>query len=130
MITYLDLSNIEKIRESLGLEDLEKGYIYKGGLEFTLSQVQDLYDNDIQNEKEMIASKTGYLIQQITKGHFYSGGNKRTALLTADIFLNLNGYNLRYDEGAGFMMTMSVFYDQLKDNKLIEWILGHMEERV
>ena len=128
MISYLDLTDIENIRESLNLEDAEKKFNYKGGLELTLHMVQDLY-NDVKNEKEKLVAKSYYLLKEITKGHFFNGGNKRTALLTARVFLNLNNYSLIYDNGEGFLLTISIFYDRLNEKKVKEWIVNHMETK-
>jgi len=118
------ITNIENCKKMICYADTKDEYP-----EFTLSEVQNLHES-IHDEKEKIVSKAAYLIKQITKGHFYSGGNKRTALLTAGVFLNLNDYSLKYNEGAGFILTMCVYYDLLNDDKLIEWIRGHMEEKV
>ena len=128
MISYLNLMDIEHIRESLNLEDAEKKFNYKGGLELTLDMVQDLY-NDIESNKEKIIAKSYYLLKEITKGHFFNGGNKRTALLTARVFLNLNNYSLNYDNGEGFLLTISIFYDRLNEKKVKEWLVNHMEAK-
>ena len=128
MISYLNLMDIEHIRESLNLEDAEKKFNYKGGLELTLDMVQDLY-NDVESNKEKIIAKSYYLLKEITKGHFFNGGNKRTALLTARVFLNLNNYILNYDNGEGFLLTISIFYDRLNEKKVKEWLVNHMEAK-
>ncbi len=39
--------------------------------------------------------KTTYLLLQINKGHFFSNGNKRLALVVATVFLDLNGKKLK-----------------------------------
>ena len=128
IISYLNLTDLGHIRESLNLEPAEKMFNYKGGLDLTLDMVQDLYD-DIQNEKEKLVAKSYYLLKEITKGHFFTGGNKRTALLTAQVFLNMNGYNLTYDNGEGFLLTLSIFYDSLNEKKVKEWLVNHMETK-
>lgn len=125
MIQYLTISDIEKIRNTLNLENAEKPYNYKSGLELTLSYVQDIHD-EIDDTKTKIASKAGYLLYQIVTGHYFSGGNKRTGLLTVQVFLNINNYNLEYDEGDGFILVMGIVRGTLDQKIISTWIENHM----
>lgn len=42
-----------------------------------------------------LIDKAVYLITQINKGHFFSNGNKRLALVLTTLFLNINNLELR-----------------------------------
>lgn len=53
----------------------------------------------------------GVLAQKITLNHAYQDGNKRTALLAADMFLRINGYKLR----EGELMTRDELDHRLKN---------------
>lgn len=122
MIQYLTKATIEKIRESLNLEDAEKGYNYEGGLDLTLDMVHTLFQDDV-------IGKAYYLIKEITVGHFFTGGNKRTALLTTRVFLNTNGLSLKSDDGAGFLLTMMINYNLLSEQQIRDWLEKNMEEK-
>ena len=43
-----------------------------------------------------VAKMAGALWWKIAKNHPFKDGNKRTALLSSEIFLNLNGFRLKY----------------------------------
>ncbi|PVH74071.1 hypothetical protein DL98DRAFT_605784, partial [Cadophora sp. DSE1049] len=46
-------------------------------------------------QEENIFQLAGNLAEKIMKNHAYQDGNKRTALVAADMFLKINGYKLQ-----------------------------------
>jgi death-on-curing protein len=44
-----------------------------------------------------VIEETAALIESLTNNHPFVDGNKRTALLAADVFLNYNGYTLEVE---------------------------------
>lgn len=57
---------------------------------------------------------------QLIKKHPFSNANKRTALMTAIVFLKINGYDLRLklDEAIDLAVGIATFsgdFDQLKE---------------
>ncbi len=122
MIQYITKSTVEKIRESLELEEEENSYNYEGGLELTLDMIKTVFQDDI-------IGKAYYLLKEITLGHYFNGGNKRTALLTTRVFLNINDYSLKYEEGSGFLLTMMINYNLLTEEQIKNWLKKNMEEK-
>ena len=122
MIQYLTKSTVEKIRESLRLEDIELSYNYEGGLKLTLDMVQTLYQDDI-------IGKAYYLLKEMIVGYYFKGGNKRTALLSTRVFLNINDYGLKYENGEGFLLTMMINYNLLTEEQIKDWLKKHIVER-
>ncbi len=44
----------------------------------------------------------------LARNHAFVDGNKRTAIVTAMLFLHLNGYNMTANDGELYLFTMSV----------------------
>jgi len=73
-----------------------------------------------------LASKVAALTHSIISGHPFVDGNKRTALVAADVCLRLNGYRLIPSQEAE-----QFFWDVARGEKSVgeitDWIQTHME---
>ena len=58
----------------------------------------------------------------IVKNHGFSDGNKRTALVTADVFLMLNGYQLSSAPADDVTTILAVANGTLTEDDLMAWV--------
>ena len=94
--------------------------MYEGGVDFLLDSVHDLHE-DLEFHDAVIA-KAGYLFWNLVKGHYFVGGNKRTALLTTHMFLNYNGLFLRIRKGEGYLTCLRILHELIDEKELRVWI--------
>lgn len=64
----------------------------------------------------------------IARNHGFSDGNKRTALVTGDLFLMLNGYQLKSSPADNVMAILGVAEGSLSEEELTRWIRNNIEE--
>lgn len=89
------------------------------------------YPGDYPFQYGGIARVSGALCFFLTKAHAFMDGNKRTAVLAATMFMDLNGYELMYplDIGNGFTALFDVAdktaASQITKEQLIEWYDAH-----
>ena len=55
----------------------------------------------------------------------YAYGNKRTALVVAETFLELNGYELNADDQDCYRIILGVAAGELNEEQLFEWFDSH-----
>lgn len=97
-------------------------YINKSVLEFT-GEKQDILQypeglSIIVEQPQMVLFghelypnlwlKVAFILQKITKKHIFTDGNKRTAYVTAKLFLRLNGYHLKVTKKQGIALMLNV----------------------
>jgi death-on-curing protein len=58
----------------------------------------------------------------IARNHGFADGNKRTALITADLFLMLNGYELVSSPAENVLTILGVADGTLSEEELTLWI--------
>ena len=58
----------------------------------------------------------------ICNNHGFMDGNKRTALVTAELFLTLNGYELTATDSDCVIMMLSVADGTTEEEELTEWV--------
>jgi death-on-curing protein len=61
----------------------------------------------------------------LSKDHPFHDGNKRTALVVAETFLDLNGYELNADDQDCYRVIMGVAAGELNEEQLFEWFENH-----
>ena len=59
--------------------------------------------------------KVGYLLIQINKGHFFSNGNKRLALVATTVFLDINGKHLKALSKEEYRSLLGRLFPEYKD---------------
>jgi death-on-curing protein len=69
------------------------------------------------------------LLLGIAKNHPFVQGNKRTALVAADAFLHLNGYDLAVPDEALADPIIDVLSGAAPDSSLVELILSSIRPR-
>lgn len=69
-----------------------------------------------------MAGLTAAYAYGITRNHGLADGNKRTALVTADLFLMLNGYELVSSPADNVLTILGVADGTLSEEELTLWI--------
>ena len=64
----------------------------------------------------------------IARNHGFADGNKRTALVTADLFLMLNGYELNSSPAENVLTILGIADGSLSEEELVAWIRGNIQE--
>jgi len=64
-----------------------------------------------------LASKAAALLHSLVLNHAFVDGNKRTAVLATLVFLDLNGYTIRWNqhEALDFVLNLAVHQIELDD---------------
>ena len=60
-----------------------------------------------------------------SKDHPFHDGNKRTALVVAETFLELNGHELSADDQDCYRVLTAVAAGELNEEQLFEWFENH-----
>ena len=85
--------------------------------------------NLVSYEKcEDVARLAAAYIFGIARNHGFSDGNKRTALVTADLFLMLNGHELVSSPVENVLMILGVADGTLSEEDLTTWIRNNIQE--
>jgi death on curing protein len=63
----------------------------------------------------------------IARNHPFLDGNKRTAFVVMELFLNLNGWILNADDADCISTMLSVAAGELGEKALATWLRRHME---
>jgi len=64
----------------------------------------------------------------IAMNHGFADGNKRTALVTADLFLTLNGYELTASPAESVLTILGMAEGLLTEEELAAWLRDNMQE--
>ena len=64
----------------------------------------------------------------ISKNHGYADGNKRTALVIADLFLMLNGYELTSSRAENVLTILAIADGSLPEEEFVEWVRSNIQE--
>lgn len=69
-----------------------------------------------------VFDKAAVYARNIIFGHPFIDGNKRTAVAAADVFLQLNGYEICAPQGAVESFALSVIEKKLGLGEIAEWL--------
>jgi death on curing protein len=72
-----------------------------------------------------LADKAGALAHAIIRGHPFSDGNKRVAVVALDLMANLNGARLMADNDAIYGLAMAAAA-HMSRAELIAWVRAHL----
>jgi len=75
-----------------------------------------------------VAEKAAAICQAIVRGHPFSDGNKRVALVALAVFLDSNGYALTASNDAAYATIMALAQGQLGREELARWVEEHSSE--
>jgi death-on-curing protein len=104
----------EQIREHGGLHGIRD----QGMLESALGRPQQLY---AYGSPDLCAMGAAYAFG-LAKNHPYLDGNKRTAAITCELFLNLNGIEFSVDEVAKYPHYLALASDEHTEESFATWL--------
>lgn len=125
-ITYLSATQVLAIHDQMikrfggssGIRDITL-------LESAVARPQASFDqNDLYTE---IFEKAAALMESLLKNHPFIDGNKRTALTSTGIFLQLNGYRLKNYHEDEIAFALEVANKMLGIEKVTLWLKEHSE---
>ena len=90
-----------------------------GAVKSALARPRNLADYKACDDMARLAAAYAY---GIARNHGFADGNKRTALVTADLFLMLNGYELVSSPADNVMTILGVADGTLSEEELTLWI--------
>jgi len=91
----------------------------RGAVESALARPRNLVVYEACDDVARLAAAYAY---GITRNHGFADGNKRTALVTADLFLMLHGYELVSSPVDNVLTILGVADGTLSEEKLTSWI--------
>ena len=91
----------------------------RGAVESALARPRNLVAYEACEDVARLAAAYAY---GITRNHGFADGNKRTALVTADLFLMLNGYELVSSPVDNVLTILGVADGTLPEEELTSWI--------
>jgi len=65
----------------------------------------------------------------ISRNHPFVDGNKRTAFVAAELFLALNGLELKADDAACVMTMLAVAAGRMDEATFVRWLRDHSAPR-
>ena len=81
---------------------------------------EDIYDG--------VGAKAAALCLAIVRGHPFSDGNKRVALVALDTALALNGVRLIATNDQAYAAIMALARGELGREQLVAWVAAHSSE--
>jgi len=73
-----------------------------------------------------LAASYGY---GISRNHPFIDGNKRTGFVAAELFLRLNGWELRADDASCVLTMLAVAAGDLPEEAFVAWLRTHSAVR-
>ena len=89
----------------------------EGALESALARPQNLVAYGDPNAADLVAA----YVYGIAKNHAFADGNKRTAWVTACVFLEDNGFDSAFDPMEYIAVMVDVARGALDESELAEW---------
>jgi len=126
-IYYLTINQLEKINNRF-TGNLKTEYAYKGGVEFILSNVVDLYEN--LSEKDAIIAKAAYLWYSIASNQYLIHANKRTGYAIVDAFLKLNKMGIAATQDEKFALSRLIAARAYQVDHVRQFITKSLKEVV
>ena len=99
----------------------------QNGLEASLARPRNKFHYQPESDLADLAAGYGY---GIARGHPYSDGNKRSALMAIYTFLGLNGWELAADELQAVVTIQALAAGELGESELADWIRRHLTPMV
>ena len=95
-----------------------------GAVESALARPRNLAAYEACDDTARLTAAYAY---GIASNHGFADGNKRTALVTADLFLMLNGYELVSSPAENVLSILGVADGTLSEEELTIWIRGNIK---
>jgi len=105
----------EQLAEHGGLAGIRD----RGAVESALARPRNLAAYEACDDVARLAAAYAF---GLAKNHGFADGNKRTALVTADLFLMLNGYELVSSPADNVLTILGVANGTISEKDLASWI--------
>lgn len=93
-VRYVEILRMQIIKMYVDSEDpIATGYKNWGDLEYTMEFVKSMYNN-FKYRRVAIIKKASFIFYNIASKHPFTDGNKRSAIITCNSFLEYNGYSV------------------------------------
>ena len=96
-----------------------------GVVQSALARAQNFASFDNCEDVARLAAAYAY---GIARNHGFLDGNKRTALVTADLFLMLNGYELISSPADNVLTILSVAEGTITEVEFVSWIRDNIQQ--
>lgn len=122
---YLTREEIETIHKYVAIRyGFKPAVLLPGNLDLCVdSPTRTLFGVEIF---ETLFNKAACLLREINKLHPFGAGNKRTAYVVADVFLNLNGFRLRSEVSEAVDISMRTASCTAEMPEITQWIHNHV----
>lgn len=111
----VDSAHLDQLREHGGMPGVRD----ENGLEAALARPQQKAHYEPESDLATLAAAYAF---GIARAHPFNDGNKRTAFLTAMIFLGLNGKDLDATETEVVQVVTALAAGSLAEDALAEWM--------
>ena len=121
---WLSIELIEAIHDrQLGEHGGGSGVRDRAMLESALARPQQRFAY-ASEQADPIALAAAYAFG-LSRNHPFVDGNKRTAAVACELFLELNGYQLLADDSDLYPVFMALAAGELSEESLIDWLRRH-----
>jgi death on curing protein len=97
------------------------GFLNRGYVDAAVNRLHTGYYNNIFEE-------SAALMESLANNHGFVDGNKRTAFVSTDTFLRLNGFYLNVEpDAAHALITQAMAKEVFKFGLIVEWIFRDYE---
>ncbi len=119
---WIDLGVVLAVHdEQLGEHGGQAGVRDRGSLESALARPQNVFAYGEHALRRLAAS---YAFG-ISRNHPFLDGNKRTSLVVAELFLDLNGLEVTASDAECVTTFLALASGDLTEDQLAEWIAVH-----
>ena len=125
---YLTLSEVIELHDRVTSESGGSGVIRDlGALESALAQPRMTFGGE--ELYPTVVDKAGVLGYSVIANHPFVDGNKRTGHAAIEVFLVLNGYELRALVNEQERIVLQVASGELKREGFTDWLRAHVVEK-
>lgn len=128
MINYLTEKQIISINYKLILETSpgeQIGVKEPSGLNMTVERPkQEVFGVEVY---PTLLLKAANLYRNVVMKHIFFNANKRTAFTCLEIFLYINGVEIKVPTEEGIEFTVKIATDKLEEKEIAEWIARFIE---
>jgi len=96
-----------------------------GAVQSALARPRNLASYEECDDIAQLAAAYAY---GIARNHGFADGNKRTALVIADLFLMLNGYELTSLPAENVLTILAVADGSMPEEELVAWVRSNIQE--
>ena len=123
---WIDLEVVLAIHdEQLAEHGGQAGERDRGSLESAMARPQNQF---AYGEHSLARLAAGYAFG-ISRNHPFLDGNKRTSMVVAELFLDLNGFELAATDAQCVTIFLQLAAGDLNEHQLAEWITSNSVQR-